>query len=143
MRRGTIIKNLLCGSSNAKGALGELLALQGLRRYTSVTDTSKRGYCGDLRINATKTSVEIKTATVNKRGEYKVCLRKKDKYGYTDIRNSAYALIQLINHAGNIKLYLIPTIVLNEIKNMCITWDSRKYAQYVIESYKQVVSKLV
>jgi hypothetical protein len=141
MKRGLLLRNLLNRNSNAKGKLGEMLAIQGMRRYASVKNTSRLGYSGDA--NLSGTSIEIKTATVNKRGEYRVCLIKNDRYGYADFRVSAYVLIQLINDSGKITLYLIPTIILLGQKNICMSANSRKYKAYKQDSYKTVTNVIL
>jgi len=138
MKRGQLIRNILNSRSNAKGLLGETLAIQGMRRHISVQKTSRIGHSGDCKIN--HVAIEIKTALMNKRGEFKICLRKNDEHGYTDFRHSVYVLIQLVTNSGRTTLYLIPTVVLIDLKNMCIGLNSRKYAKYRVDSYKSVAT---
>ena len=113
MKRALLIRNILTGNSNAVGVAGEHIARQAIRRYAPTKNTSKLGHSGDANISGV--SVEIKTATSNRKGQYKASLYKRDKYGYSDFRVSAYVLFQLITDSGRIVLYLIPTIVLFEL----------------------------
>lgn len=130
MLKSNIIANILnSGKSHAIGALGENLVLNGLRRYgLSCWITSHVGHCGDIR---TKNGlrIEVKTAKQSAKGEYKFCLQKNDKHGYTNYSCVDYVLLQALSINGLIAYYLIPVSELTN-KHITLGTNSRKYASY-------------
>lgn len=130
MLKSNVIANILnSGKSQAKGALGENLVLNGLRHYgVSCWITSHIGHCGDIRTkNGTK--IEVKTATQSRKGEFRFCLQKNDKHGYTNYKCTDYVLLQAISNTGLISYYLIPTSEISG-KHINLGTNSRKYATY-------------
>jgi hypothetical protein len=108
---------------NQIGDYGEFNARKQLSRYGVIArrSTAKNG---DL-ITSNGVKIEVKTATMNSKGQFKFCLYKRNK---TDYRYSDYVLLQCITDC-TIEYYLIPTKNLKQ-KHICIGKNSKKYQSY-------------
>jgi hypothetical protein len=124
---------LISGKTNAIGALGENIVYNALRSFGIACYYSHNYHSGDIRTKTAK--IEVKTATRGKDNRYRFCLRKNDKHGKTDYRDSDYLLLQTIDENLLTTYYLIPC---NEITVKHITIGKQsKYDKYK-KSFAQI-----
>lgn len=126
----TIASIINSGKSQNIGGLGENLVLNAIRNMgLSAYYVGHCGASGDIRLTQSQLRIEVKTSNQNKKGEYKFCLHKNDKYGYTSINDSDIVVLQCISKSRLISYYIIPVRELTS-KHITLGKNSRKYAKY-------------
>lgn len=122
---------LTARTAYVRGKVGEqmifhMLKLQGYQVY------EPDGKCqGDIKVIDQTTGealkVEVKTASVDKRGHYQFCLRKKDKYGGTDCAPADFVILVAVTKSGSHSIFVIPAGELTT-KATKITGNPHEYA---------------
>lgn len=142
MFKSDIIARIInSGKSNDIGGLGENLVLNAIRAMgLSAYYVGNRGHSGDIRLTNSGLRIEVKTATQSKRGEYKFCLSKNDKHGYTNVNDSDIVILQCISKTKLIRYYIIPVSEITS-KHINLGTNSRKYAKYkaTLQSIKSYI----
>ncbi len=126
------------------GFFGEDLAIQGLRNsglHVQKTASLKNGFYADLFVNK-KIRFEVKTAKQNKNGYFKICLKKSDKHGSTDIAHSDFVLVQLISNSGLLHILFIPSSELIGKKSLSLSIGKKSKYNKFISSYSEIAKKL-
>lgn len=132
MKRQQIVNEIVNSKTSVGvGALGEILVTNALR-YGQGVSCKRVGHThsriGDILVNG-KTKIEVKTSRPDNRGQYKFCLRKNDKNGYTDYRVSDYVLLVCVSACGLIHTFLIETCKLAQ-RHITISNLTGKYNKF-------------
>ncbi len=130
LKTNIIVDILNSGKSSDVGGLGENLVLNSLRnKGLSCYYVGHNGHSGDIRLTHSGLRIEVKTAVQSRKGEYKFCLSKNDKYGYTNYADSDIIILQCISKTRLISYYIIPAADI-KTKHINLGTNSRKYAKY-------------
>lgn len=112
------------------GLFGEKLAKRKLENFgldVLHVATLDLGY--DLLVNDTL-KVEVKTARLNSRSKFQFCLTKKD---HANIRKSDVVILQCVFPDGCIKVFVVPTNIVENNSQITIGGN--------LENYKGLVSQ--